>query len=129
MREGGAAQQPSERDQNTSSELPGLYHRSPDSSELQCKPRESKRAFGSHSDGGWSEWDLLAGRGPATYWTAFKSAASERRRNKSKIRKDFCMKIKIIKCDRILLELIQIEMEGQARREFHASKLTCGVQS
>jgi len=37
--------QPSERDQIVSLEPLELYHRSPDYGELQCKPRELKRAI------------------------------------------------------------------------------------
>ena len=35
----------SERHQIVSCEPPDVYHRSPDSGELQCKPRELKRQF------------------------------------------------------------------------------------
>ena len=41
--------QPSDRDRIVSFEPTSLYHRSPDSGELESKPRRSKEAIWSHS--------------------------------------------------------------------------------
>ena len=45
--------QPPERDQVVSFEPPDVYHRSLNSGELQCKPRELNKAVCSYSEG-WS---------------------------------------------------------------------------
>ena len=46
--------QSSEREQTVESDFPDLHHRSPESGDLQFKPRELKKAICSYSEGCWT---------------------------------------------------------------------------